>query len=182
MDGPLPDPPVTPALAKGPRMPVPASLEEFVIRWDAFRAGIGFEEITDTLGIEPHACDGASLAMRMPLAARLRQAGGMFAATALFGAADITGTFLAMQVVEPGRFPLAVQSNLHFIDNSRVGPALATARIVRAGRTIVVASVDVADAGGRMLATSTFTYVPKPFQPGQGREPGPAQEAEQPQE
>jgi acyl-coenzyme A thioesterase PaaI-like protein len=67
-----------------------------------------------------------------------------------------------MQVVEPGHFPLAVQSNLNFIDNSRVGPAIATARIVRAGRTIVVASVDVADAGGKVLATSTFTYVPKP--------------------
>jgi hypothetical protein len=25
-------------------MPVPTSLEEFVIRWDAFRAAIGFKE------------------------------------------------------------------------------------------------------------------------------------------
>lgn len=52
--------------------------------------------------------------------------------------------------------------SLNFIDNSRVGPAIATARIVRAGRTIVVASVDVADAGGKVLVTSTFTYVPMP--------------------
>ncbi|MDQ4491573.1 PaaI family thioesterase [Sinomonas sp. ASV486] len=146
-------------------MPLPASLEEFLTAWDAFRAGIGFEEITDTLGIEPHACDGATLAMRIPLAPRLRQAGGMFSATALFGAADVTGTFLAMQALEPGLFPLAVQSSLNFIDNSRSGPAVATARLVRAGRTIVVASVDVADADGKLLATSSFTYVPKPFSP-----------------
>jgi uncharacterized protein (TIGR00369 family) len=146
-------------------MPLPASLEEFAIRWDAFRAGLGGEEITDTLEIEPYACDGATLTMSVPLTPRLRQAGGMFSATALFGAADITGTFLALQVVEPGLFPLAVQSSLNFIDNSRRGPAVATARLVRAGRTLVVACVNVADADGKLLTTSTFTYVPKPFQP-----------------
>lgn len=143
-------------------MPLPASLEEFLTAWDAFRAGIGFEEITDTLEIQPHACDGASLSMSVPLAPRLRQAGGMFSATALFGAADITGTFLAMQAVEPGLFPLAVQSNLNFVDNSTAGPAVATARLIRAGRSIIVASVDVSDADGKLLTTSTFTYAPRP--------------------
>ena len=142
-------------------MTMPTSIQQFQESWDAFRATIGFEEISDTLGLVPHNCGENVMSMSMELAPHLRQAGGMFSATALFGAADLTGTFLAMQVARPGSFPLAVQSNLNFLSNSFAGPVVATARLLRAGRSTTVASIEVADAPGKLLVASTFTYLSK---------------------
>lgn len=143
-------------------MAIPATLSDFTSRWDSFRATLGFEDITFTLKLVPHAVTADSMSFEMPLCDELSQANGMFAAAALFGAADIAGTFLAMSVyAEAGQFPLAVQSNINFMTNSKSGPAIATARILRGGSSVVVAEVQVSDANGKLLVHTTFTYVLK---------------------
>ena len=56
-------------------------------------------------------------------------------------------TYLAMQVLsEEGKFPLAVQASTNFLANTTEGTAVATARLLRAGRT--VAGAQVADLAG----------------------------------
>lgn len=143
-------------------MALPSSLTELTARWDSFRDAVGFEDITYTLRMTPHALTENSMSFSMPLCDELSQASGMFAAAALFGAADITGTFLAMQAyAEAGQFPLAMQSNVNFMSNSRSGPAIATARILRGGSSVVVVEVQVADADAKVLVHSTFTYLLK---------------------
>ena len=143
-------------------MALPATLEDFAAYVDKFTAQRGFDDIAATLGLEPHAVDGDSISMSMPLTAPLSQANGMFSAAALFGAADITGTFLAMQAYAgTGQFPLAVQSSLNFMSNSKASPAVATARILRGGGSVAVAEVVVRDANGKDLVHSSFTYVIK---------------------
>lgn len=143
-------------------MALPSSLTELTTRWDTFRDEVGFEDITYTLRMTPHALTENSMSFSMPLCDELSQASGMFAAAALFGAADITGTFLAMQAyAEAGQFPLAMQSNVNFMSNSRSGPAIATARILRGGSSVVVVEVQVADADAKALVHSTFTYLLK---------------------
>ena len=148
-------------------MALPATLEEFAAYVDKFTAQRGFDDIAATLGLEPHAVDADSISMSMPLTEPLSQANGMFSAAALFGAADITGTFLAMQAYAgTGQFPLAVQSNLNFMSNSKSSPAVATARVLRGGGSVAVAEVVVRDADGKDLVHSTFTYVIKKRQLG----------------
>lgn len=143
-------------------MALPATLAEFTSRWDSFRERLGFEDITYTLRLTPHAVDADSMSFSMPLTEGLAQANGMFAAAALFGAADIAGTFLAMQAyADKGQFPLAVQSNINFMSNSKAKSAIATARILRGGGSVVVAEVKVADDQGKELVHTTFTYVLK---------------------
>ncbi|MGJ9404477.1 PaaI family thioesterase [Arthrobacter sp. KK5.5] len=140
----------------------PADLDEFTVYVDKFTARLGFDDIVATLGLKPHAVDSDSISMSMQLTEPLSQATGMFSAAALFGAADITGTFLAMQAYAgTGQFPLAVQSNLNFMSNSKASPAIATARILRGGGSVAVAEVAVRDADGKELVHSTFTYVIK---------------------
>lgn len=140
----------------------PASLEEFTTFVEKFTARRGFDDIAATLGVEPHAVTESTVSMSMPLQDSLAQASGMFSAAALFGAADITGTFLAMQTYAgSGQFPLAVQSNMNFMSNSKSSPAIATARILRGGNTVAVAEVSVTDADGKQLLHSTFTYAIK---------------------
>lgn len=141
-------------------MAIPATFEDLQQRWEQFRAGVEHEEIADTLGLVPYALTEDSLSFAMPLVDRISQVGGMFSAMALFGVADITGTFLAMQLVaEDGKFPLAVQASTNFLTNTKRGTAVATARVLRAGRTVVVARVEVTDTKGKHLAEATFTYV-----------------------
>lgn len=143
-------------------MALPSSLDEFTAVWRKFEQDLGFDDIAATLGMAPHAVGVDGLSMSMELTDPLSQANGMFSATALFGAADITGTFMAMQAfADKGQFPLAVQSNINFMSNSTLSPAVATARVLRGGGSIAVMEVSVADAEGKQLVHSTFTYVLK---------------------
>lgn len=143
-------------------MAVPTTLEEFTDFFEKFTEKRGFDDIAATLRLEPAAADGETISMTMPLSDPIAQANGMFSAAALFGAADITGTLLAMQAYAgSGQFPLAVQSNINFMSNTTASPAVATACILRGGSTMAVVSASVADAEGRELVHSTFTYVIK---------------------
>lgn len=140
----------------------PQSIEEFKAFVEKFESRRGFDDIAVTLGMQPHAVTTDSISMTMPLTEPMAQANGMFSAASLFGAADIAGTFLAMMTyADQGGFPLAVQSSLNFMSNSKASPAVATARILRGGASVAVAEVSVADADGKGLVHSTFTYVIK---------------------
>lgn len=141
-------------------MAIPATLEEFQAKWKKFEERRGFDDIAATLGMVPSAADGESLSMTMPLTEPMSQANGMYSAAALFGAADIVGTFTAMMAyAEAGQFPLAVQSNINLISNSKTDTVTATARILRAGRSLVVSEVQVHDDMGKLLTNTTFTYM-----------------------
>ncbi|WP_396277206.1 PaaI family thioesterase [Glutamicibacter creatinolyticus] len=143
-------------------MAIPANAEELQTYISKFLDRLGFDDIVTTLGLTAHTADGQSISLRMDLREPISQANGMFSAAALFGAADITGTFLAMAAyTEAGQFPLAVQSNQNFMSNSKSEYAVATARILRGGGSVAVAEVSVADATGKALMHSTFTYVIK---------------------
>lgn len=141
---------------------IPQSRDEFAEFFHGFLGKLGFDDIVTTLGLRPHAAEGETISLSMELKDSVAQANGMFAAAALFGAADITGTMLAMQAYAgTGQFPLAVQSNQNYVSNSKASPAVATARIVRGGSSMAVVAVDVADAEGKLLMTASFTYVIK---------------------
>ena len=71
-----------------------------------------------------------------------------------------------MQQVPEGVFPLAVSVAGNVVSNTKEGDAIATASIVRAGRTIIVADVEThSEVTGAILSKFTFTYsVPRPKQ------------------
>lgn len=141
-------------------MAVSTSREDLTSYIDAFTARRGFDDIAATLGLVPHAADGSTISLRMPLRDAIAQANGMFSAAALFGAADVAGTFLAMQTyAETEKFPLAVQSSQNYLANSRAEFAVATARVLRTGRQVAIVEVGIADAHGNQLMHATFTYV-----------------------
>lgn len=143
-------------------MAIPANTEELQTYMSSFLDRLGFDDIVTTLGLTAHHADGNSISLRMPLTDPLAQANGMYSAAALFGAADIAGTFLAMSnYQDSNQFPLAVQSSQNFMSNSKTPYAVATATILRAGNTAAVAEVKVTDAEGKLLMHSTFTYMIK---------------------
>ena len=77
-------------------MAISLSLEELRSYVDTFTARRGFDDIAATLGLEPHAADGASISLRMPLAAGF---GTLEEATALMGEAKDMGLRVLLDLV-----------------------------------------------------------------------------------
>lgn len=72
---------------------------------------------------------------------------------------DIAAGRLAGDVVGPDRDVTTADMNVHFLAPIVEGPARAVATVVRAGRRLVVTSVDVIDAGrDRLAARATLTF------------------------
>lgn len=136
----------------------PLTLDVFVEKWRELREGIGFHDIADTLGLEPHSATESTITMRMPWAQSLSQATSVLSAAALFGLCDVTGTLLALLAGRENTFPLCVQSSINFLGNTKAGDAFATATMLRSGRKIAVCTVVANDAEGNLLVSATFTY------------------------
>jgi uncharacterized protein (TIGR00369 family) len=72
---------------------------------------------------------------------------------------DIAAGRLAGNVAGPERDVTTADMNVHFLAPIVEGPARAEASIVRAGRRLIVTSVDVFDAGReRLAARATLTF------------------------
>lgn len=134
---------------------------DFFTRWREFYAKV--DDLARTLALYPIAGSESEVRLGMPLRQEVTQPAGMFSAPALFGLADVAGTWLAKFHAPQGQFPLAVQSSINLLTNTKHGDAIATARLVRAGRTLVVTDTAVHDESAqRLLAKIVTTYVIPP--------------------
>jgi uncharacterized protein (TIGR00369 family) len=62
---------------------------------------------------------------------------------------------------------------IHYLRGLTVGPALATAKVLRRGRTLAVVTVEVTDVGtGDLCATGTVAFSISPPRPGDAGGPG----------
>jgi uncharacterized protein (TIGR00369 family) len=95
----------------------------------------------------------------MPHSLTVSQPTGLFSAASLFGLADVAGTLLAMNHTTGEGFPLAANSNIHLHSNTNAGYAVAIAKLVKVGRTLIVTETTVSSDAGKLLATVTTTYV-----------------------
>ncbi|WP_286275863.1 PaaI family thioesterase [Mycobacterium antarcticum] len=72
---------------------------------------------------------------------------------------DIAAGRLASNVVGPDRDVTTADMNVHFLAPIIEGPARAEATIVRAGRRLIVTSVDVTDVGrDRLACRATLSF------------------------
>jgi len=72
---------------------------------------------------------------------------------------DTAAAFVIMTVLLPEQTTTTVDLTIHYLRPLIEGNATARARIVRSGRRIIVASVDVFDDAERMVATALTTYI-----------------------
>ena len=131
--------------------------DPFLAHWNEFYSTV--DDVAATLGLRPISGDGKQVRLRMPLHKSISQPAGMFSAPSLFGLADISGSFLAMQQVEPGQFPLAVQAGINLVSNTDHGDAFSTSTLVKAGRTLIVTNTLIHDERDRLLCAVVGTFV-----------------------
>lgn len=117
-------------------------------------------DVKETLQLYPISGSQEEVRLGMPLRQEISQPAGMFSAPALFGLADLSGTWLAMQHVPKGVFPLAVSSSVNVLTNRKEGDAISVSRIVRAGKTVIVTDTEIhSSVDEAVLAKVTCTYV-----------------------
>ena len=102
---------------------------------------------------------GADLAVTMPIGPRVCNPSGALQGGLLATLIDVTAGRAANDRVGPGKHVPTADLTIHYLSAVLVGPALAVARVRRAGRSTVVVQVDVHDAGRDVLAaTSTVAF------------------------
>lgn len=131
--------------------------DPLLTHWNEFYSKV--DDVAATLGLRPVSGDSKQVRLRMPLHKSISQPAGMFSAPALFGLADISGSFLAMQQVEPGQFPLAVQASINLVSNTDTGDAISTSTLVKGGRTLIVTHTLIHDERDRLICSVVGTFV-----------------------
>jgi len=131
--------------------------DPFLTLWNDFYSKV--DDVAITLGLRPIAGSGKEVRLRMPITKAIVQPAGMFSAASLFGLADISATFLAMQQVEGDQFPFAVQASINLVGNTKDGDAVSTSTLIKGGRTLIVTNTLIHDERDRLLCSVVGTFV-----------------------
>lgn len=107
------------------------------------------------------------LALRMPFRSQLTRAGGTISGPALMAHADTAAYLLTLGYVGPVPEVATADLSIHFLARPRPADVVATARLLRAGRRLVVSVVELRSAGSdELVAHATVSYaLPSPPPP-----------------
>ncbi|GAT17297.1 PaaI family thioesterase [Mycolicibacterium thermoresistibile] len=115
--------------------------------------------ILNQLGYRDLVEDDERLVMEMDNRPDLTNVRGALQGGLLATLIDIAAGRLAGRHVGPGQDVTTADMTVHFLAPVVVGPARAEATILRAGRRLIVTSVDVTDVGrDRLAARSTLSF------------------------
>ncbi|GLS16611.1 PaaI family thioesterase [Hydrogenophaga electricum] len=128
-----------------------AALAECLAAW--------FAPWVQDLGLAVVSHGDGEVTLRLPFSDRLARVGGMVCGQALMAAAD-TAMVLAIVTRLGTRQPMTtVQLNTSFLKPLSGQDALVTARVVRAGKSLVFGEIDIVAAGdGKSVCRASTTY------------------------
>lgn len=111
------------------------------------------------LGLRVERIGHGEATLRLPFSERLARIGGMVCGQALMSAAD-TAMVLAIVTQLGNRQPMTtVQLNTSFLKPLSGQDALVTARVIRAGKSLVFGEIDIVAAGdGKSVCRASTTY------------------------
>jgi uncharacterized protein (TIGR00369 family) len=114
------------------------------------------------LGIVIESAGPGLVAGGLPYLPELCTAGGTMHGGVLMGLADSLGAICAYLNLPPGARTATMTSSTNFLRPVGAGSVTGTATPVHVGRTVIVVRVDVADANGRLVTTTTQTQAVLP--------------------
>jgi uncharacterized protein (TIGR00369 family) len=107
------------------------------------------------LGIELDAATPTEVVGRLRWREELCTAGGLLHGGVLMSFADSLGGVCAYLNLPKGASTATISSSTILVRSVREGEISASARPLRAGRTVIVVQTDVQDAAGRLVAQTT---------------------------
>ena len=111
------------------------------------------------LGLEPVAFEPGEATLRLPQNPRLSRVGGMVCGQALMAAADTAMVLAIVTRLGTARPMTTVQLNTSFLKPLSGQDALVTARVIRAGKSLVFGEIDICGAqDGHSVCRASTTY------------------------
>jgi uncharacterized protein (TIGR00369 family) len=124
------------------------------------RALEAFEEIpfVHLLGLEFGEVGPGAATFHLDVRPELMRHGGLLHGGVTASLIDTTGAFAVMTLLDPGEKSATIDLSIHFLRPLKTGRVTAIAKILKAGRNIVFASVEVFDSSQILVATALTTY------------------------
>ena len=112
------------------------------------------------LGLELGEVDGRGEAT-LHLAVRddLRQNRGVVHGGVTASLIDTAAAFAILTLLEPGQSTTTIDLTIHYLRPLLNGQATARARVLRAGRRLIVVNIEVVDEVGNLVATALTSYL-----------------------
>ena len=110
------------------------------------------------LGMEFVAAERGNATVALDVREELTRMGGIMHGGAIVSLLDTAAAFAVHTLLEPGIQTVTVDLTVHFLRPVAAGRIESRARVLRAGRRIIVISAEVTDLTGVLIATATTTY------------------------
>lgn len=111
------------------------------------------------LGLELVAAERGAATVTLEAREDLTRVGGILHGGVIVSLLDTAAAFAVHTLLEPGSMSVTVDLTVHFLRPVSAGRIKSHARVLRAGRRILVISVEATDPAGVLIATATTTYV-----------------------
>jgi uncharacterized protein (TIGR00369 family) len=111
------------------------------------------------LDIEMGEMERGKASLHLGVRDELRQNNGLMHGGVIASLIDTAAAFAILTVLEPNKTTTTVDLTIHYLRPLIKGRATAEARVVRAGRRIIVVAIDVLDEAEHIAATALTTYI-----------------------
>lgn len=111
------------------------------------------------LGIEVVELAAGVAKLSLVIKDELKRNYGIVHGGAIASLIDSTTAFATLSLIEAGQRTTTVDLTINFLRPLSSGRATAIAKVMRAGRRIVVVSAEVLDDSGKLVATALSTYI-----------------------
>ncbi|MGE3277055.1 MAG: PaaI family thioesterase [Vicinamibacterales bacterium] len=125
---------------------------------DAVRDSFARQGLMATLGACLVSVEPGQVRIELPFSPAVTQQHGYFHAAATTAIADTAGGYAALTLMRPGEEVLAVEFKLNLLRPAVGERLVATAQVLKPGRTLTVSRIDVhAHRGGQAVLVATMT-------------------------
>lgn len=111
------------------------------------------------IGLELGETERGAVTFYLPVRDDLKQNKGLMHGGAIASLIDSAAAFAALTLLEPEESMTTIDLTIHYLRPLTSGRAKARARVLRAGRRVLVISIDVLDETEALAATALTSYL-----------------------
>jgi len=111
------------------------------------------------LGIKLDGLQHGSATLSLETREELTRDGGLIHGGVLASLIDTASAFATLTLIEPEQRAVTIDLTVHYLRAVTGGTIKAHARALRAGRRVIVLSVEVTNQDGALMATAVTTYL-----------------------
>ena len=111
------------------------------------------------IGMELGEVTRGAATFRLAVRDSLRQNRGVVHGGVTASLIDTAAAFAILTLLEPGQSTTTIDLTIHYLRPLLNGQAMAQARVLRAGRRLIVVAVDIVDEAENLVATALTSYL-----------------------